>query len=201
MIGRNEIRRSLEGAWLLFLNRAEAMRHFDLTIAGFWRSFQAIFLIAPIYALTAIVDARHLLSDAVADVGFSEPAYVFEKALALGLDWIAFPILLALAAPSLGVDRTYSAYIVARNWAAVLAAVPFGAIALLTILGIFNDSMAAILSLAAIAVVLRYNFIVARTALGVGIGLAAAIVISDLLVSLMIASGIDSLFGASGGAQ
>ena len=195
MIGRVEIRRSLEGAWLLFLNRAEAMRFFDLTVAGFWRSFQAIILIAPLYALTAIADERHVLTDSVVEVGFSEPAYILEKALTLGIDWITFPILLAVVARAIGVERTYSAYVVARNWSAVVSAVPFGVIALLTMLGVFSDSIGAILSLITIAVVLRYNFIVARTALGVTIGLAVAVVVSDFLVSLLIANGMDALFG------
>ena len=193
MIGRAEIRGSLEAAWLLFLNRPEAMRLLDVSIDGFWRSFQAVGLILPAYALTVIADAQHLSGDGIADQAFSEPGYVIGKAAALGVDWIAFPLLLALAAAPLGVGRSYPAYIVARNWSAVLSALPFGVIALASIAGLISSSFAAVLSLIGIGVVLRYNFVVVRMALGAGIGMAVALVAADFVVSLLIANLFDRL--------
>ena len=201
MIGGKEIRRSLEAAWLLFLNRPEAMRLFDASIVGFWRSFQAIGLIVPVYVLTVIADEQHLLTDAIAERGFSEPGFLIGKAVALGVDWIAFPILLALAARPLGIARAYPAYIVARNWAAVVAAVPFGAIALVSLVGLIGNQIGAILSFVAIVVILRYNFLVARAALGASVGLAAGLVAADFLVSLLIAGGLDRLSGLAGPGQ
>jgi hypothetical protein len=201
MITSAEIRRSLEAAWLLFLNRADAMRRFDISVEGFWRSFQAILLILPIYALTVIVDERQLLTDSVAEPDFSEPLFLAGRALALGIDWVAFPIIFAAVAPMLGLARAYAGYIVARNWAAVIAAVPFGAIALLTILGLLGKEFAAVLSLIAIGVVLRYNFVVARTALGVTAGPAIALVAADFVLSLVIAESVRGLFGVSAPVQ
>ncbi|MEO8669040.1 MAG: hypothetical protein ABI399_11025 [Bauldia sp.] len=201
MIDPAEIRRSMEAAWLLFLNRADAMRRFDVSVEGCWRSFQAILLIIPIYALTVIVEERRLLTDAVAEPDFFGSWFVIGRGVALAVDWVAFPILLALAAPVLGVARSYPAYVVARNWAAVLASLPFGAVALLTIVGLLSNEVGAVLSLIAIGVVLRYNFVVARRALGVGIGLAIALVAADFVLSLLIAEGVDGLFGVAASAQ
>ena len=66
MITRDEITRSLTGAWEIFVDRPNAMRHFDTDYAGFWRSFQAILLIAPLYGLTVFGAYRcHSRSDAV----------------------------------------------------------------------------------------------------------------------------------------
>jgi hypothetical protein len=198
MIGRNDIRRALDGAWLLFLNRPEGMRQFDISIEGFWRSFQAIVLIAPAYALTVIADEQRVLADPAVRESFSQPAFYLDNVVAFGIDWITFPILLALAARPLGIAQAYPGYIIARNWSAVISATPFAAIALLTVLGIIGDDAGAILSLAAIAVVLRYNFLVARIALGGGIGFAVAVVAADFAVSLLIARAVDGLFGLAG---
>jgi hypothetical protein len=195
MIGRSEIRRALDGAWLLFLNRPDGMRHFDVSVEGFWRSFQAIILIAPAYALTVIADEQRVFAEPAARSSASQSVFYLDNVLAFGVDWITFPILLALAARSLGIAQAYPGYIIARNWAAVISATPFAAIGLLLVLGILGEDAGAILSLASIAVVLRYNFLVARIALGVNIGFAVAVVVSDFCVSLFIARAIDALFG------
>ena len=195
MLSRDDIARSLTGAWELFLDRPSAMQHFDVSVDGFWRSFAAIVLIIPSYALTVISERQAMLSDALPDRGFDEPLYLFSKALALCLDWVALPIVLALIARPLQVGRSYSAFIVARNWGSVIAMVPFGAIAFLLVLDGIGLDAANYLSLAALIIVLRYNYIIARRALGAGIGLAIAIVVFDLLLSLSISLTVDGLFG------
>jgi len=195
MLERDEVARSLYGAWRLFLDRPEAMRYFDVSLDGFWRSFAAVILLVPAYAMTALAEYRVILSDAIADDGFSNAAFVADKALALGIDWIALPVLLALVARPLGISRTYAPFIVARNWCAVLAVLPFGLIGFLFAAGIFGVDLANVLSLAALVVVLYYNFLIARRALAVGTAFAIGIVILDLLVSLSVAALADSIVG------
>ena len=56
MLDRDEIARSLTGAWHLFLDRPDAMRYFDLSIEGFWRSFRAIVLLLPAYILSTLAE-------------------------------------------------------------------------------------------------------------------------------------------------
>jgi hypothetical protein len=195
MLGREEILRSLSAAWRLFLNQPAAMRDFDVSVDGFWRSFAAIGLIVPVYALTAIAEYQVMMSDAVADQNSSGAAFAFDKMLTLGVDWIALPILLAALARPLGITRNYPAFVVARNWASVLAILPFGAIALLYGLGAFGTDASNFLSLAFLIVILRYNFVIARRALEASIGLAIGLVALDFVVSLAIADGMDALFG------
>jgi hypothetical protein len=195
MIDGDRVRRSLAGAWRLFLNRPDAMRLFDLTVEGFWRSFGAIFLIAPMFVLGALADRRRISSEATDALTTTVAHDLFERLVALGVDWIALPIVLFAAARWLGIERTYTTFVVARNWSAVVAAVPFGVISLLFLAGILSKEMMALLGLAALAIVLRYSFIVARTALGVGIGFAAGLVAFDFFLSLLIVEGIDQLFG------
>lgn len=195
MLDRDEIRRSLTGAWDLFLDRPEAMRAFDVSVEGFWRSFRVIVLLLPAYFLTTMAEQIMLSATAAETAGPGGTALFLDSVVGLGLDWIALPVVLALAARPLGIQRNYAAFIVARNWGAVIALTPFGVIGLLVILGLLNAEIANFLMLASLMVVLRYNFLIARRALDVGIGFAIGIVILDLAVSLTIALALDSVFG------
>jgi hypothetical protein len=90
-----EIRRSLKGAARLFLFDAAAMALFTVTIGGFWRSFLAAIVAAP------IIFAGFLLGDAVLralptlDIAFAPlPARITAEAVAFPLRWALFPVLM-----------------------------------------------------------------------------------------------------------
>jgi hypothetical protein len=190
MPGRDEILRSLTGAWNLFLDRPDALRYFDISIDGFWRSFAAILLVLPSYAVIALSERAQILTDAIPD-GFDGGAFFVNKVISIGVDWVAFPIVFAFIAGPLGLGRTYSTFIIARNWGAVLAATPYAAVALLYLAGILSAEVTNFLWLAIMIVVIRYSYLIARRALGAEIGVAVAIIVSDFALSLS----IISLFG------
>jgi hypothetical protein len=194
MPGRDEIVRSLTGAWRLFLDRSDAMRFFDVSVDGFWRSFGAILLILPAYILVVLSDRARMLTDAVSNEGFVASSFFANRGLWLALNWVALPILLALVAQLLGVNRTYASYVVARNWCAVLTVAPFGLIALLYLVGLLGNDVASVISLAVIVVVIRFDYLIARRALGADVGLAVAVVLADLAIGLVIAAVIDKIF-------
>jgi hypothetical protein len=193
MPDRDEIVRSLIGAWRLFLDRPDAMRYFNVSIDGFWRSFAAILFVAPAYALFASAEHIEILSQPVVDPAFSEAAFAVNKLLTLVLDWITLPILLALFAGPLGVSRTYAAYVVARNWCIVLATAPFGVIALLALLGILPDGFAALLALVLSVAVIYYNYLIARRALAASTGLAIGVVVAEVAISLLVIGFADAV--------
>lgn len=199
MLSLDEIVRSLTGAWRLFIDRPDAMRFFYVSIDGFWRSFAAIVLIVPAFALFAIGERVAILAESVIDPGFSDSAFVLNKGFTLVLDWIALPILLALVAGPLGVSRNYAAYIVARNWCAVLATAPFGVVALLNLVGILPGGGANVITLVILVVVIRYNYMIARRALGADMGLAIGIIIADFAISLAVISIADTLIAYQSG--
>lgn len=196
MLDREEIVRSLTGAWWLFLDRPDAMRFFDVSLDGFWRSFRAVILLIPAYALTALAERTMILADPIAAIGLSDGAFIVVKAVTLSVDWVTLPIVLAVLAGPLGIGRSYTSFVVARNWCAVIAVAPFGVISLIFVLGLISADAANFLSLAALIVVLRYNFLIARRALNVGVGFALGIVVLDLVVSLAIAVSVGAIFGA-----
>jgi hypothetical protein len=194
MLGREEVGHSLTAAWDLFLDRPGAMRNFDVSVDGFWRSFAAVLLVVPSYLL-AVLAERQLaaVTDPAAPLQ-DGASFVIHNAIGLGLDWVALPLILALLARPLGIARRYPAFVVARNWGAAIAAVPFGIIGLLILLGIAGGELASLLMFAALIIVLRYTFVIARRALEVGIGFAVGIVVLDFVVSLTIALALDGVF-------
>lgn len=198
ILTREEIARSLTGAWYVFLDRPDAAQLFDVSVNGFWRSFRAIVLVAPAYALSAMVEREVILAGLVDAGNWSDQQFIVAKVLTLCLDWIALPLLLALVAGQLGVSRTYSAFVVARNWGAVLAIAPFGAIALLYLLGIFGEEATNIGSLVILVIILRYNYLIARRVLGLDTAFAIGLVVADFALSFSIAAFVDGLAGVSG---
>jgi hypothetical protein len=193
MPGPDEIVRSLTGAWRLLLDRSDALRFFDVSVDGFWRSFGAILLVLPAFILVVLSDRARILTDAVAGSGFDATTFLVNRGLWLLLNWIALPVVLALVAQPLGVTRTYAAYVVARNWCAVLTVAPFGLVALLSLAGLLGDDIASVISLVVIVVVVRFDYLIARRALGADIGLAVGVVLADLAIGLAIGVVVDSV--------
>lgn len=186
---RDEIVRSLTGAWHVFIDRPDASDYFDLSVTGFWRSFRAIVLVVPAYMLSALTTWTTLPAEI--DGGW----FILAKTISLAVDWVAFAVVLALIADRLRVGTTYSAYIIVRNWASVIATAPFGIVALLYVLGLIGQEVAGTLSLAILFVILRYNYLIARRVLQVGMPMAIGVVIADFILSLAIDAGISGLFG------
>jgi hypothetical protein len=82
--------------------------------------------------------------------------------------------------------------VVARNWCAVLTVAPFGLVALLNLAGLLGNEVASVISLVIIVVVVRFDYLIARRALGADIGLAVGIVLADLAIGLALALVVDS---------
>lgn len=179
------IRRSLAASWQLFRGREEGMRGLDCSLEGFWRSFSVILILLPINAVVALAEVRLVerSGDPAGDFG----PFLLSKVFAMAIDWIAFPILLALFAGWLGVARTYVPYVVARNWAAPLALSLSAIPAILFAAGMIGEEIAVIAFLVVLVLVLRFHFLILRIALKVEPALALALVVADLVLSLLIA--------------
>jgi hypothetical protein len=194
LINRAEIERSLWGAWRLFLDKPDALSGFDFGITGFWRSFQAILLVAPVYFFTTLADRNSTFAPAIAGGRFSAETYWIVQAATLVVDWFTFPALLALIAGFIGIRPQYAAYINVRNWASVLMMLPFLAVAALQAGGV-SDDITVLVSLAALFFVLRLGYITARRTLGVAVDVAVALVALDVLVSFGLVTIIGRLTG------
>lgn len=198
MISINEVVRGVVGAWRVFIGAPDAMRHFDTSIDGFWRSFLAIIPIAPVYALTSLAEFRATQASLPEGTVLDGGVFFWEQAITLALDWVTLPLLLAALAGFLGFRQTYPAFIVVRNWATVVMIVPFALISLLDALGPLPEDAIVFPSLIALGFALRMMYMAARIALKARWDLAVGIVILDFLTSLLIVTLLARLFGLPG---
>jgi hypothetical protein len=190
---RAEIGRALGASWRLFLNDPRGMAGFDVSVNGFWRSFGAIVPMAPFYLVAFLVERQMRLADPDQEA-FSNATFFLAKTVAVGLDWIAFPIVLALFARQLGMERNYAGFIIARNWASLLIIIPDSLLAAVFGLGILGQEIAGFISLAFLVIFLRFRFLIARIALGASVIFALGVTLTDFLFGLVISAGLNRLF-------
>jgi hypothetical protein len=189
VIGRAEIERAIVGSWRLFTGKGDALTYFDTSRDGFWRSFQVVALVAPAYFITALAD-RPLATA-------TDGRYWTARVVTLGFDWVTYPILTGLLARFLRIEQGYVPFIAVRNWATLLAILPFAAISLVQILGFDNADILFFPAVLALAFSLRLGYLTARRTLGVGIDVALALVLLDVLTSLAVVRIIGALFGVA----
>lgn len=192
----DEIRRSLTGAWLLLKGKPEGMRAFDTSIEGFWRSFGVILLLCVPFVIIVMAEQRIIIEDPMIIVDeATQTSFALAKAIGFVLDWVCLPILVALLAKPLGISQRFVPYIVARNWASVIAILPYTVPALLFVLGLISSTVTVFLTLVAVGFVLRYSYMVARIALQAPMSLAIGFVVLDTVLSFVIGAAVNRAIG------
>lgn len=180
-----EIRHYFEGAWRLARGDAGGMEHFDFSADGFWRSFWALPIVAPGYAL--------LVADQHARQGGPVPfwATTVAEALSYVLGWAAMPILAIFLTRFFGLARGYVPLIVSLNWSSLVQmAIFLVPIALGVVLG---DTVISFLFMIATGAVLFYQGFVIKTALDCPVGIAVTFLAVDLLAVMLINAVVFSL--------
>jgi hypothetical protein len=184
------LRENLAGAWQVMLGKPEGLNRLDTSLEGFWRSFAAVILVVP-FGLLALYSQAPLVEEVGGTPLQLTGSRLVLEGIALLADWFAFPIVFALVAPPFGLGSRYVPFIVTRNWASVITGAMVGAVHALHLLGVLPTALVPYLILAAIAVALRFYYVIARTALAAPMGMALPIVMLDLLISLTIWSAFD----------
>jgi len=185
---------NLSGAWDVMNGRVEGLRKLDITIDGFWRSFGAVALILPV-AVIAMASERVALSAMGHEGAALTGGYMVLRFIAVIVDWLAFPAILALFARPMGIATHFVPYIVARNWAAVLIAGLFAVPHLFHALGILPTGMLSFILLGLFALAVWFSYIIVRTALQVPPVLAVPVVILEIVGGFVIELGFDRLAG------
>ncbi|MBN9000167.1 MAG: hypothetical protein J0H54_12500 [Rhizobiales bacterium] len=183
---------AIAGAVELFLGRREGLGRFDFSFEGFWRSFGAAVYALPLYAFV-IAGEWSLVAAAPKPPALS--LLIAARLADFVLDFAAMPAALALLARPLGISRSYAPYIVVRNWSTLVVLAPQAAISLLLRLGWLSYEISALLSLALLVVMLVYQFRIVRWTIGWTPGPAAAFVAADAILSLILISLVNALFG------
>jgi hypothetical protein len=176
-----EARQSLFGSWLLLIRDTAGYRHFSHSEGGFWRSFSAIVIIAPLYLYAAMVQIELPNDPAPAAV----PSLTAAMA-GLVLQWVGWPLAMMLIARVAGLAHAYARYIIAYNWSSVLVVVVLMPPLILLDLGLVGPGFAVMLSFAVVLVSLYYRWYVALTAFETTGLVATALVLADVVLSLTI---------------
>ena len=199
-----EISSSIRGAWQLFVMDARGMHQFNVTSAGFWNSFFAAVILAPIYFFVLL--AQYKLNSDVQKLALEQdptntaipdiPAlsdYLLTQGLAYVALWAAFPIVMLWATRLFDIQSRYVPFVVAYNWSSVpvmtLQLPPFA----LYYFGIVEvvGAVAPLLSL--LLVIMIYRWYVAYAALGMPVAACLGFVMLDFVVSVIIQIGASTL--------
>ena len=180
MISLHEMLSGLYGAWRLVRLDPGGMRYFNDTVDGFWHSFYAAALVAPLVIAMLAVQYSNaaLVVPAWRIVSIESVKYV--------MLWVAFPMVMVGLARALKRTEAYIPYIVAYNWATVWQNVVFVPVLIVLETGIVTGGPADVIRYGAMTAVLAYIWVVTRVALGVGGGVAAMLVAVDLALSYAI---------------
>jgi len=187
MISTREIVAALYGAYRLARADAAGLSFFDVTVAGFWRSFFAAALVAPFYLILLMIRYGEM-SETVPLVRF-----LAIETIAYVIAWLAFPVVMATVVKAMDRDAYFIRYIVAYNWAAVLQNGLYLPIAIGATAGLLGQAPATALGLAALGLILVYTWFITKAALDVPSGTAAGIVGLDFLLSVFINAVADGM--------
>lgn len=181
-----EIAHQLQGAWLLARGDRRGLDWFDVSVDGFWRSFSAALVVAPVYAL--------VLLEQYAALGWPDSGWraAFAEASGYVAGWVAFPIAAIFLTRLLGLGSRYVALVVAANWSAVLQIALYAA--LVTVSLVLPTGMRTPLLFGATLMILAYQWFVIRTALATGTSTAVGLVLIDVLLGMMVSRAIDAVF-------
>lgn len=183
MIDLREIVYGLYGGYRLCRFDSQGLAYFNATESGFWRSFFAFVLIAPVHLLRVLVHLGDI------QVQASAVRVALIEVLVYIILVFAYPLAAFYLSELLDRRHRYITYIVAYNWAGViqtLLLLPADALRASTIL---PPEATFLIDLAANILVLAILWFIARVALQTSALAAAGLVVVDVVI-LLIVTGI-----------
>jgi len=180
--------RSLSGAWELIKLNPRAQHYFDKSADGFWKSFWAVLLVAPIFflGLSTSYDVAVELGHQV-----SLAAHVIEFVLRLPL----IALVMIFFTRFLKIDAHYSDMIIAFNWLWVIAnyiILPLSILITLKILPLEAGTL--VVMAVAVYLELYVTWFLFRNSLRIGGWLAFGVMIFKALFTLTVMQVIIRIF-------
>ncbi len=186
-LSADEVARSLRGTAGLIGRRPDALRHFDVSERGFWRSFGAVWLTAPAVTValalergtgTALFQLDHVTLAAVAGIvaGF-----------------LAVPVAMIAVLRRLGRTRAYVPFVVVTNWCLAAGLTVLALPGCLLLLGLATPGLAELYAAAFGVVVLWLHARAARAILGLPGPIAALVTLACFGLVLGFAAGAHVL--------
>jgi hypothetical protein len=189
-----EIASSLQGSIMLARRDTAGYGYFTMTAEGFWRSFLAIVLVAPLYLVISSIGSEPVTAD-LPEGGRASPSALV-RLVVLTAEWFAYPAAMAFVTRLLGLQHNYVPYVIAYNWSSVLAIAVVTPPFLLNAAGVIEIQTTVTLFVALSLAVIYYRWFIARTALDTNGPTAAGIVAFDFVFSMFVGMGVERLLNA-----
>lgn len=173
MVSADEVSRSIRGTAAFMTRRREGLREFDLGPAAFRRSFSAIALTAPAFAVALVLTRDRLGLPLGALLG--DPGLAALVAAAHLASLLAFPLLVAAAGRRLGLGSRVAAFVIVTNWTQVLGSYLLALPGALLLLGWETPALATLFAAAFATVAVHAQWFAGRAALDLGRIEAAAL--------------------------
>lgn len=189
-IDRAYIRRSLVGAFRLGMRDPRGLSAFDLTMDGFFRSFYAVLLAAPIYAFTAFGAMRIIQAmPRTAEMDGKEASSLLIFVLFHVANYVGSAVIFLIAMVPItrfmGAGQRFATLVIAYNWGTLLVHALFVPPVLLFALGILPAVDAQALNLILTGFVIYFRFALIRAALDTPWQDAIALALIERLLVLL----------------
>jgi hypothetical protein len=172
-----EIASGIYGAWRLARGDVGGIGYFNATRQGFWRSFLAMAIVAPLFASVLLL----IYEDAVDQY---EPVRFFSvHAIGYVTAWFLFPLIMFYVVQAIDRERRFFAFVAAYNWASVIQNFIYIPVVVVAQLGVIPPNLTYFLVFVIKTLVFVYTWFIARAGLGIAGPLAAAIAAGDLVLA------------------
>ncbi len=187
MIPSLELVRALYGAGRLARFDAGGTAYFNNTAEGFWRSFIAALIVAPVYA--AFLATLYAATEAPPPLARFAVVHVIAYVIA----WVIYPVVMGGLTTLLDREGRYIAYIVAYNWTTGLQNMVLLASAFLAVSGILPENAGHVLNLLVLGYVLAFAWFIARQVLEISVAAAGGLVVLDFFLGQFLRSIADGM--------
>jgi hypothetical protein len=169
-----EVSMALQGAIRLAQLDAGGMALFNRSLTGFWRSFFAAVLAAPLQVYVLLI-ARPV------PPGAAPLRLISIEVIAYVIGWLIYPVVMLMVVDLIARRARYVDYIVAYNWASIPQYMLF--VPVVTI-AVASPAIGALLYLVVRGAMLVYQWFIARAALQVSNPLAIALALFEFVLGV-----------------
>lgn len=189
----DDIQRQMTGAFMMMTGRREGIRLLDLSMDGFWNSFFAIVVAAPVMLAAWAPMAGEI---AGADAGFGQRASIVARLALVDIGAWVLPIVgLAAIAGTVGIRDRFVHYVVATNWGGALFSWFMLPVAVLRLFAPGLEDVIAALSLGIFFASLVLLWRLTSAAIDKGAGVATGVFSGMLIASILTLFALQDLLG------
>lgn len=180
MISAKEVAGALYGIWRIARWDDTAFSFFNATEQGFWRSYTAALLVAPLQALYQL--SVYLTQDNPPPIG----RMIAIESIEYAILWVLFPLAMFYVVKLLEREGEFFRYIVAYNWFQLAVGYVAMPLVVLSQFGLLTPPVSGFFDSMIFVAYVTYAAYLARAGLKVGVGTGIGIVVLDILLTLMV---------------